>query len=156
MDGELLMVSLNAFYFTAMQGMGEQLTQTTDGFRMGASSSARTVRWVHVTDFMGAHIGPFRAMRMSEGGEWQDPKNVPNVIFYRLNRALVRPRVSLMQRLRGLTYFDGVIRNRFGITTPDLMQALRTCQRLALEEEGPPLRRPRPGEMAQGTNNPGA
>jgi hypothetical protein len=142
----ILMVGLNAFYFTAMQGMGEQLTLTTDGFRVGPPGVARAVRWIHVSDFMGAHVGPFRAMRMSEGGEWQDPKTVPNVIFYRLNRALVRPRVSLMQRLRGLTYFDGVIRNRFAVTTQELMQAMRTCQRLALEEEGPPLRRPRPGE----------
>jgi hypothetical protein len=150
----ILMVGLNAFYFTAMQGMGEQLTLTTDGFRVGPPD-AKAVRWIHVSDFMGAHVGPFRAIRMSEGGEWQDPKTVPNVIFYRLNRALVRPHVSLMQRLRGLTYFDGVIRNRFGVTTQELMQAMRTCQRLALDEEGPPLRRPRPGELAGGTSNPG-
>jgi len=138
----LLMVSLNAFYFTAMHGMGEQLTLTTDGFRLGA----RTVRWVHVTDFMGAHIGPFRAMRMSEGGEWQDPKTVPNVIFYRFNRALVQPKKSLADRLTGLNYFDGVIRNTFGVPTQQLMQAMRSSQRLALEAEGPPLRRPRPGD----------
>jgi hypothetical protein len=148
----LLMVSLNAFYFTAMQGMGEQLTLTTDGFRLGAQRSAPTVRWVHVTDFMGAHIGPFRAIRMSEGGEWQDPKTVPNVIFYRLNRALVKPKKTLMHRLTGLMYFDGLIRNTFGVPTQQLMQAMRSCQRLALEAEGPPLRRPRPGEAATVTN----
>jgi hypothetical protein len=148
----LLMVSLNAFYFTAMQGMGEQLTLTSDGFRLGAQRSAPTVRWVHVTDFMGAHIGPFRAIRMSEGGEWQDPKTVPNVIFYRLNRALVQPKKTLMHRLTGLMYFDGLIRNTFGVPTQQLMQAMRTCQRLALEAEGPPLRRPRPGEGATLTN----
>ena len=66
----LLMVPLNAFYFTAMQGIGEQLALTTDGFRMGARGMARTVRWGHVTDFFGAHIGAFRAIRMSEAGEW--------------------------------------------------------------------------------------
>jgi hypothetical protein len=148
----LLMVSLNAFYFTAMQGMGEQLTLTTDGFRMGAQGSARTVRWVHVTDFMGAHVGPFRAMRMSEGGEWQDPKTVPNVIFYRLNRALVQPKKTLIHRFTGLMYFDGVIRNTFGIPTQQLMVAMRSCQRLALEAEGPPLRRPRPGDATPVTN----
>lgn len=152
----ILMVGLNAFYFTAMQGMGEQLTLTTDGFRVGPPGVAKAVRWVHVSDFMGAHVGLFRAMRMSEGGEWQDPKTVPNVIFYRLNRALVRPQKSLLQRLRGLTYFDGVIRNRFGVTTQELMQAMRTCQRLALDEEGPPLRRPRPGERAPVIDNPEA
>jgi hypothetical protein len=138
-----LMVGLNAFYFSAMQGMGEQLILTTDGFSVGAPGAARTVRWVHVTDFMGAHIGPFRGMRMSEGGEWQDPKTVPNVIFYRLNRALVRPRTSPLRRLTGLTYFDGVIRNRFGVSTQQLMQAMRTCHRLALEAEPSPLLRPR-------------
>jgi hypothetical protein len=141
-----LMVGLNAFYVSAMQGMGEQLILTTDGFRVGSPEAANTVRWVHVTDFMGAHIGPFRGMRMAEAGEWQDPKAAPNVIFYRLNRALVRPRKSLLQRLTGLTYFDGVIRNRFGVSTQELMQAMRSCQRLALESEGPPLQRPRKGE----------
>jgi hypothetical protein len=148
----LVMVALNAFYFTAMQGMGEQLTLTTDGFRMGAPGSARTVRWVHVTDFMGAHVGAFRAIRMSEGGEWQDPKTVPNVIFYRLNRALVQPRKTLLNRFTGLMYFDGLIRNTFGIPTQQLMAAMRACHRLALEAEGPPLRRPRPGDAAPLTN----
>ena len=142
----LLMVPLNAFYFTAMQGMGEQLALTTDGFRIGAREASRTVRWVHVTDFFGAHIGAFRAIRMSEAGEWQDPKTLPNVIFYRLNRALVRPRKSLMQRLTGLNYFDGVIRNTFGVSTQQLMQAMRACHRLALEAEGPTLRGGRPDE----------
>jgi hypothetical protein len=144
----LLMVGLNAFYFSAMQGIGEQMTLTTDGFRVGPARGKSAVRWAHVTDFMGAHIGPFRGMRMSEGGEWQDPKTVPNVIFYRLNRALVRPRKSPLSRLTGMTYFDGVIRNRFGVTTQDLMQAMRTCHRLALEEERLRLRRPRQTEPA--------
>jgi hypothetical protein len=144
----VLMVGLNAFYFTAVQGIGEQLALTSDGFRYGPHGVARVVRWVHVTDLMGAHIGPFRGIRMSEGGEWQDPKTVPNVIFYRLNRALVRPRKSPLSRLTGLTYFDGVIRNRFGVSTQDLMRAMRTCHRRALDEEARRLRRPRP-EPAQ-------
>jgi hypothetical protein len=135
----ILMVGLNAFYFTAMQGMGEQLTLTTDGFRLGRARSTRTVRWVHITDFMGAHVGPFRAMRMSEGEEWQDPNTLPNVIFYRLNRALVRPKKSIVRRFTGLTYFDGVIRNTFGVSTQQLLQTMRTCHRLALEEERPKM-----------------
>jgi hypothetical protein len=137
----LLMMAINAFYFTAMRGMGEQLTLTKDGFRLGPPATARTVRWVHVTDFMGAHIGAFRGIRMSEGDEWQDPRAVPNVIFYRLNRALVRPHKSWLQRLTGLNYFDGVIRNRFGVTTQELMVAMRAWHRLAIESEAPPLRR---------------
>jgi hypothetical protein len=137
----IVMVGLNAFYFTAMQGMGEQLTLTTDGFRLGRPQHARVVRWVHVTDFMGAHVGPFRAMRMSEGEEWQDPNTLPNVIFYRLNRALVRPKKSLVQRFTGLTYFDGIIRNTFGVSTQQLLQAMRTSHRLALEAEGPHMLR---------------
>jgi len=141
----VLMVGLNAYYFTAMQGIGEQLTLTAEGFRVGPPKTRSIVRWAHVTDFMGAHIGPFRGIRMSEGGEWQDPKTVPNVIFYRLNRALVRPHKSPLSRFTGLTYFDGVIRNRFGVTTQELMQAMRTCHRLALEEEAQKLRRPRQG-----------
>jgi hypothetical protein len=149
----LLMVGLNAYYFTAMQGLGEQLRLTTEGFRFGSPRKKSIVQWAHVTDFMGAYIGPFRGIRMSEGGEWQDPKTVPNVIFYRLNRALVRPRKSLLSRFTGMTYFDGVIRNRFGITTQDLMQAMRTCHRLALEEEALRLRRPR---QNQALTNPDA
>ena len=144
----VLMVGLNAFYFTAMQGMGEQLTFTTDGFRLGAAKRARTVRWVHVTDFMGAHVGPFRAMRMSEGDEWQDPGALPNVIFFRLNRALVEtPKKTLVQRLTGQTYFDGVIRNNFGVPTQKLIQSMRSTQHLALEAEGSPLLRRQPGGM---------
>ena len=150
----LLMVGLNAFYFSAMQGIGEQLTLTTEGFKVGRPRAGTTVRWAHVTDFMGAHIGPFRGMRMSEGSEWQDPKTVPNVIFYRLNRALVRPRKTPLSRLTGMTYFDGVIRNRFGVTTQDLMQAMRTCHRLALEAEAQRLRRPTPGAPPQPLTNP--
>jgi hypothetical protein len=137
----ILMVGLNAFYFTAMQGIGEQLTLTADGFRLGRPQNARTVRWVHVTDFMGAHIGPFRAIRMSEGEEWQDPNTLPNVIFYRLNRALVRPKKSLVHRFTGLTYFDGIIRNTFGVSTQQLLHAMRTCHRLALEAESPRMLR---------------
>ena len=139
----ILMVGLNAFYFTAMQSMGEHLTLTTDGFRLGRPKDARTVRWVHVTDFMGAHVGPFRAMRMSEGAEWQDPNALPNVIFYRLNRALVRPKKSLVQRFTGLNYFDGIIRNTFGVSTQQLLQAMRTSHRLALEAESPQMLRKR-------------
>jgi hypothetical protein len=150
----ILMVGLNAFYFTAIQGMGEQLTLTTDGFRLGRHQDARTVRWAHVTDFMGAHIGPFRAVRMSEGGEWQDPNALPNVIFYRLNRALVRPKKSLLQRFTGLTYFDGIIRNTFGVSTQQLLQAMRKCHRLALEAEGPPMLR-KPSTEGSALTNPG-
>jgi hypothetical protein len=139
----LVMVALNAFYFTAMQGIGETLTLRADGFQLGASTSGRTVRWVHVTDLAGAHIGAFRGTRMSEAGEWQDPKTNPNVIFYRLNRALVKPRrKTISQRWGGLTYYDGIVRNTFGVTTESLLRAMREWQQKALEAEGPPLRRP--------------
>jgi hypothetical protein len=132
-----VMVGLNAFYFSAMQGLGQRLTLTAEGFQLGKQS----VRWIHVTDITGAHIGALRMARMSEAGEWQDPKLTPNVVFYRLNRALVRPHKSLLQRLTGLSYYDGRIRNAFGITTQQLLQAMRERQRRALEAEGPPLGR---------------
>jgi hypothetical protein len=74
------------------------------------------------------------------------------MIFYRLNRALVRPKKSLMQRLTGLNYFDGVIRNTFGVSTQQLMQAMRICHRLALEAEGSTLRGRRPDESSAVTN----
>jgi hypothetical protein len=146
----LVMVALNAFYFTAMQGIGENLTLRADGFQLGTSSSGQSVRWVHVTDLTGAHIGAFRGARMSEAGEWQDPTSIPNVIFYRLNRALVKPRrKTISQRWSGLGYYDGLIRNAFGVTTESLLKAMRERQRMALEAEALPLRRPRPGEKAR-------
>ena len=143
------MVGLNAFYFTAMQGMGERLTLSADGFRVGERPG---VRWVHLTDLMGAHVGVFKAVRMSESGEWQNPKLTPNVIFYRLNRALVNPRKNVLQRFTGLNYYDGVIRNVFGISTEQLLQAMRSRQRLALDAEGPPIGRPRRGAAAPAKN----
>jgi hypothetical protein len=142
----VLMVALNAFYFTAVQSLGEPLTFTPDGFRIGRRGLERSVRWIHVTQLTGARLGAFSGMRMSEAGEWQDPRLVPNVIFYRLNRALVHSHKTLMQRLSGFNYYDGVIRNAFGIPTEQLLNAMREWQRLAVEAEAPPLRRPRPGE----------
>jgi hypothetical protein len=101
---------------------------------------------VHVTDLTGAHVGAFRGARMSEAGEWQDPTSIPNVIFYRLNRALVKPRrKTISQRWSGLSYYDGIIRNAFGVTTESLLKAMRERQRMALEAEGPPLRAPQAG-----------
>jgi hypothetical protein len=132
----VVMVALNAFYFTAMQGIGENLTLRADGFQLGSPTSGKTVRWVHVTELLGAHIGAFKGTRMSEGGEWRDPKSNPNVIFYRLNRALVKPqRRTISQRWSGLSYYDGIIRNAFGLTTESLLRAMREWQRQALEDQ---------------------
>ena len=142
----LVMVGLNAFYFTAMQGLGEPLTLAKDGFRYGAKGKERSVRWIHVTDLAGARLGAFSGVRMSEAGEWQDPRLRPNVIFFRLNRALVHTPKNLLQRLRGFSYYDGAIRNAFGVPTEQLLQAMREWQRVAVDAESPPLRRPRPGE----------
>ena len=142
----LVMVGLNAFYFTAMQGLGEPLTLAKDGFRYGAKGRERSVRWIHVTDLLGARLGAFSGVRMSEAGEWQDPKLRPNVIFFRLNRALVHAPKTLLQRLRGFSYYDGAIRNAFGVPTEQLLQAMREWQRVAVDAESPPFRRPRPGE----------
>ena len=144
----LVMVGLNAFYFTAMQGMGEPLALTKDGFRLGMRGRERSVRWVHVTDLVGARLGAFSGTRMSESGEWQDPKLKPNVIFFRLNRALVHSPKTLLQRLRGFSYYDGAIRNAFGVPTEQLLRAMREWQRVAIDAESPPFRRPRPGERA--------
>ncbi|HEX7263830.1 MAG TPA: hypothetical protein VF383_06600 [Candidatus Dormibacteraeota bacterium] len=144
----LVMVGLNAFYFTAMQGLGEPLTLTKDGFRLGLRGHERSVRWIHITDLVGARLGAFSGMRMSEEGEWQDPRMRPNVIFFRLNRALVHSPKTLLQRIRGLTYYDGTIRNAFGVPTEQLLQAMRDWQRVAVDAESPPFRRPRPGEQS--------
>ena len=142
----IVMVGLNAFYFTAMQGLGEPLTLSKDGFRYGAKGRERSVRWIHVTDLVGARLGAFSGVRMSEAGEWQDPRLRPNVIFFRLNRALVHTPKTLLQRLRGFAYYDGAIRNAFGVPTEQLLKAMREWQRAAVEAESPPFRRPRPGE----------
>lgn len=139
----IVMVALNAFYFTAMQNMGDELTLAPDGFRLGhggRGAKSVKVRWAHVTEFTGARVGAFTAAKMSEAGEWQDPRTRPNVIFYRLNRALVALRKSVIQRLLGFTYYDGVIRNAFGIPTEVLLSTLREWQRVALESEALPIR----------------
>jgi hypothetical protein len=145
----VVMVGINAFYFTAMQNMGEPMTLTNDGFLIGQRGHERTVRWIHVTELMGARSGAFRGTRMSESGEWQDPKLVPNVVYYRLNHALVHAPKTLRQRWSGLAYYDGVIHNAFGIPTEQLLSAMRELHRLAVEAEAPPFRRPRPGERVE-------
>ncbi len=139
----IVMVAINAFYFTAMQNMGEQLTFTVDGFRLGRDSKARLIRWIHVTELTGARVGTFSAAKMSESDEWQDPRTRPNVIFFRLNRALTPTAKTLYQRLIGFTYYDGVIRNVFGVPTEQLLRAMRDWQRQALESEKLPLGRAR-------------
>jgi hypothetical protein len=136
----VLMVAFNAFYFTAMQSMGEQLTLTRDGFSVGAGGSVKAVRWVHVTEFTGARVSAFSGMKMPEADEWQDPRVRPNVILYRLNRALTPTRKSLFHRLIGFTYYDGTIRNAFGVPTPRLLRTLRDWQRQAIDEEKLPLK----------------
>ena len=136
----IVMVAINAFYFTAMQNMGEQLTFTSDGFKLGRDARARIIRWVHVTELTGARVGTFSAAKMSESDEWQDPHARPNVIFFRLNRALTPTPRTLYQRLIGFTYYDGVIRNVFGVPTDQLLRAMRAWQRQALEMEKLPLR----------------
>lgn len=133
----LAMFAINAFYFSATQGMGESLALTADGFRLGK----RTVRWVHVTELAGAHVSAFRAVMTPETGDWQDPKAHPNVVLYRLNRALVNPRRSLLQRWSGPRYYDGVIRNAFGVSTEELLKTMRERQRRAMESQEPALRR---------------
>jgi hypothetical protein len=135
----LLMVALNAFYFTAMQNMGEQLTLTPDGFRIGSGRSARFVRWLYVTQLTGARVGAFTGMKMPEEDEWQDPRVRANVILYRLNRALTPSRRPLLHRLIGFTYYDGVIRNAFGVPTATLLRSMREWQKRALEAEKLPL-----------------
>jgi hypothetical protein len=136
----IVMVGINAFYFTAMQNMGEQLTFTPDAFRLGSGRRSRIVRWVHVTELTGARVGAFAGARMSEADEWQDPRLRPNVILFRLNRALTHTRRGLLHRFSGFTYYDGVIRNVFGVPTEQLLRAMREWQRRALEAEKLPLR----------------
>jgi hypothetical protein len=140
----ILMVALNAFYFTAMQNIGEQLTFTQDGFRVGVGSGATQVRWVHVTELVGARIGGFGGAKMPDEDEWQDPRLRPNVILYRLNRALTPTHQTVLHRLIGFSYYDGVIRNAFGVPTTVLVRSMREWQKRALEAEKLPLRPARP------------
>ena len=136
----IVMVAINAFYFTAMQNMGDQLTLTADGFRVGTAAAGRFVRWVHVTEFTAARVGAFTGVKMSEADEWQDPRARPNVILFRLNRALAPAKRSLLHRLIGFTYYDGVIRNAFGVPTSAVLSAMRAWQKRALDAEKLPLR----------------
>jgi hypothetical protein len=152
-------VALNAFYFTAMQTMGEQLMLNEEEFQTGTGGRTRSVRWIHVTDLEGARVGAFSAMRMSEPGEWDDPRARPNVILYRLNRALVATNKNFLQRLTGLSYYDGVIRNAFGVPTDQLLEAMRMWRQIALDASDLPLTRhgrhqkPRDHHAADGTGD---
>lgn len=134
-------VALNAFYFTAMQTMGEQLMLNDDGFQTGTGGRTRSVHWIHVTELEGARVGAFTAMRMSEPGEWDDPRARPNVILFRLNRALVITNKSLLQRFTGLGYYDGVIRNAFSLPTDQLLDAMRAWRQKGLDASDLPLTR---------------
>lgn len=136
----IVTVALNAFYFSATRGLGEHLILTSDGFRIGD----RSVRWVHVTDLVGGHMNEFRSMPIPDRGEWRDPKlPAPNVVFFRLNRALVRRRAAGLLPWSGMTYYDGIIRNHFGVTTDQLLHEMRERRQNALDAEGPPLSRRR-------------
>jgi hypothetical protein len=139
----IVTVALNAFYFSATRALGERLTLTAEGFRIGE----RTVRWVHVTDLIGGYMNEIRVIPMPDRGEWRDPKEpVPNVVFFRLNRALVRTRPPGLLRWSGHTYYDGIIRNHFGVATDQLLREMRERRQKALDAEGPPLsRRPSAG-----------
>ena len=152
-------VALNAFYFRAMQTMGEQLMLNVEGFQTGTGRRTRSVRWIHVTDLEGARVGAFTAMRMSEPGEWDDPRARPNVILFRLNRALVAINKKFLQRLTGLSYYDGVIRNAFGVPTDQLLDAMRMWRQEAADASDLPLTRrarhekPRHHQTADGTGD---
>jgi hypothetical protein len=137
----IVTVALNAFYFSAVRALGEPLTLNADGFRIGR----RSVRWVHVTDLVGGHMNEFRSVPMPDKvGEWRDPKEpIPNVVLYRLNRALVRTRPPRLLRWTGHTYYDGIVRNHFGVATDQLLHEMRERRQKALDAEGPPLSRRR-------------
>ena len=132
----IVTVAINAFYFSATRTLGEALTLTAEGFRIGE----RTVRWVHVTDLVGGHMNEIRIIPMPDRGDWRDPKDpTPNVVFYRLNRALVRTRPPGLLRWRSHMYYDGIIRNHFGVATDQLLHEMRERRQKALDAEGPPL-----------------
>jgi len=136
----IVTVALNAFYFSATRALGERLTLTKDGFHIGE----KTVRWVHVTDLTGGYMNEIRVIPMPDHDEWRDPKEpVPNVVFYRLNRALVRTRPPGLLRWSGHSYYDGIIRNHFGVATDQLLHEMRDRRQKALDAEGPPLSRRR-------------
>jgi hypothetical protein len=46
-------------------------------------------------------------------------------------------------RWNGMTYYDGIIRNHFGVATDQLLHEMRERRQKALDAEGPPLSRRR-------------
>src|SRR2546428_6093393 len=60
------MVALNAFYVTAMQGIGEPLTLSQDGFTIGERGRPPSVPWIHATEFAVALVGAFGGTPTSE------------------------------------------------------------------------------------------
>ena len=93
-----------------------------------------------MTRSLAMRLVPARFVKMPEADEWQDPRVRPNVILYRLNRALTPTHRTLVHRLIGFTYYDGTIRNAFGVPTPLLLRTLRDWQQIALDAEALPLR----------------
>jgi len=67
--------------------MGEPLTLTKDGFESGNPATSGLLRWIHVTELIGARSGAFKACAC-RGGEWRDPNSFPTSL-HRLNHALV-------------------------------------------------------------------
>src|SRR5260370_11694511 len=51
----VVMVALNAFYFTAMQGIGENLTLRADGFPLGSPATGHAGPEGHLTHTLAAH-----------------------------------------------------------------------------------------------------
>ena len=88
---------------------GRRLELDPHGFTLGEKRNARRVRWLHVTEF--------RA----------DPPS----IRFRLNRALVRS--------SHVGYWDGTIRNSWGVETGSLLRLLEAYRKQALESAPPYL-----------------
>jgi hypothetical protein len=81
----------------------QRLELDDEGFQIGRRARARRVRWIHVTE-----------LRADQ-----------DLIRYRANRALVRgsPR----------RYWDGAIRNRWGVDTRQLLRLMQRYRERALE-----------------------
>jgi hypothetical protein len=123
----LVVIVLSATWSFVIYASAGPLELAAEGFRLGRGPFARTVKWIHVSDFRPARIR-FPLLQLAA----PDSERA-NAVMYRLNRALTaanRPGERLLRLSLG-GYFDGFVHNAHGIPTEELIETLRDWQQRA-------------------------
>lgn len=122
--GLLLVIVLSATWSFLVYASAGPVELMPDGFRVGRGPFARTIRWIHVSDFRPALVRfPLLQLAASDSER-------ANAVMYRLNRALTganKPGQRLLRLSLG-GYFDGFVHNAHDIPTEELLDTLREWQ----------------------------